>query len=212
MVSEPNFVLGIKQKSLASKEDSHVRNTDPQQCACLLSHLGLQQHAATTETPLLPRCYISDLSSKSNHSPIRSVHIKPSPVETEPTAVLLGLPRRKPRNPVNRKLATRRHAPQLAPENLPRAASDAWLSDHDRAHTPPWRPPQPPIYRTWDSGPHPTIHALSRASRISGIFFTRRWTEHAPDTHRTLLLMSSDVTRWRHHTTPAATQARPRQP
>ena len=24
MVSEPNFVLGIKQKSLASKEDSHV--------------------------------------------------------------------------------------------------------------------------------------------------------------------------------------------
>ena len=107
MVSEPNFVLGIKQKSLASKEDSHMRNTDPQQCTCLLSHLGLQHHAATMETPLLPRCYISDLLSKSNHSPIKSVHIKPSPVETEPTAVLLGLPRRKPKNPVNRKLATR---------------------------------------------------------------------------------------------------------
>ena len=27
MVSEPNFVLGIKQKSLASKEDSHVHIT-----------------------------------------------------------------------------------------------------------------------------------------------------------------------------------------
>ena len=104
------------------------------------------------------------------------------------------------------------HAPQLAPENLPRAASDAWLSDHDRAHAPPWRPSRPPIYETWDSGPHPTIHALSRASRISGIFFTRRWTEHAPDMHQTLLLMSSDVTRWCHHSTPAATQERPRQP
>ena len=28
MVSEPNFVLGIKQKSLASKEDSHMHITD----------------------------------------------------------------------------------------------------------------------------------------------------------------------------------------
>ena len=91
MISEPNFVLGIKQKSLASKEDSHV-HTDPQQCACLLLDLGLKHHAATMETPLLPRYYISNLSSKSNHSPIRSVHIKPSPVETEPTDVLLGLP------------------------------------------------------------------------------------------------------------------------
>ena len=27
MVSEPNFILGIKQKSLASKEDSHVHIT-----------------------------------------------------------------------------------------------------------------------------------------------------------------------------------------
>ena len=92
MVSEPNFVLGIKQKSLASKEDSHVRNTDPQQCLCLLSDLGLQHHAAPTETLLLPRCYISDLSSKSNHSPYRSVQIKPSPEETNHTGVLLGLP------------------------------------------------------------------------------------------------------------------------
>ena len=92
MVSEQNFVLGIKQKSLASKEDSHVCNTDPQQCACLLLDLGLQHHAATMTTPLLPRCYISDLSSKSNHSPIRSVHIKTSAIEIEPTDVLLGLP------------------------------------------------------------------------------------------------------------------------
>ena len=61
--------------------------------------------------------------------PIRSVHIKPSPVETDITDVLLGLPRGKPRNPVNRKLTTRHHVPQLAPENLPRAASDSSLPD-----------------------------------------------------------------------------------
>ena len=48
---------------------------------------------------------------------IRSVHIKPSLVKTDTTDVLLGLPRGKPRNTVNRKLATRRHAPQLALEN-----------------------------------------------------------------------------------------------
>ena len=43
-------------------------------------------------------------------------------------------------------------------------------------HAPPWRPPRPPIYKTWDSGPHPTLHAPSRASRISGISCTCRWT------------------------------------
>ena len=61
--------------------------------------------------------------------PIRSVHIKPSPVETDTTDVLLGLPRGKPRNPVNRKLTTHHHTPQLAPENLPCAASDSSLLD-----------------------------------------------------------------------------------
>ena len=61
---------------------------------------------------------------------IRSIHIKPSPVETDPTDMLLGLPRGKPRNQVNRKLSTRHHAPQLAPENLPHAASDSSLPDH----------------------------------------------------------------------------------
>ena len=106
-----------------------MHNTDPQQCRCLLSDLVLQHHAAPTETLLLPRCYISDLSSKSNHSPIRSVHIKPSPVETDPTDVLLGLPRGKPRNPVNRKQATCRHVSQIASESLSRAASDSSLPD-----------------------------------------------------------------------------------
>ena len=60
---------------------------------------------------------------------IRSVHIKPLPVETDPTDVLLGLPRRKPRNSDNQKLATCLHVPLLAPESLSRAASDSSLPD-----------------------------------------------------------------------------------
>ena len=68
-------------------------------------------------------------TKKSVPLPIKSVHIKTLPVETDPTNVLLGLPRGKSRNPVNRKLTTRRHVPQLAPENLPRAASNSSLPD-----------------------------------------------------------------------------------
>ena len=79
----------------------------------------------------MAHCCVQILKPKQFVSlPIRSVQIKPSLVETDPTDVLLGLPRGKPRNPVNRKLDMRRHAPQLAPENLPRAASDSSLPDH----------------------------------------------------------------------------------
>ena len=66
----------------------------------------------------MAHCCVQFLKPKQSVSlPIRSVHIKPSPVKTDTTDVLLGLPRGKPRNTVNRKLATRCHASQLAPEN-----------------------------------------------------------------------------------------------
>ena len=66
----------------------------------------------------MAHCCVQFLKPKQSVSlPIRFVHIKPSPVKTDTTDVLLGLPRGKPRNTVNRKLATRRHAPQLALEN-----------------------------------------------------------------------------------------------
>ena len=66
----------------------------------------------------MAHCCVQFFKPKQSVSlPIRSVHIKPSPVKTDTTDVLLGLPRGKPRNTVNRKLATRRHAPQLALEN-----------------------------------------------------------------------------------------------
>ena len=55
----------------------------------------------------MAHCYVQILKPKQSVSlPIRSVHIKPSPVETDPTDVLLGLSRGKPKNPVNRKQAT----------------------------------------------------------------------------------------------------------
>ena len=57
------------------------------------------------------------------------MHIKPSPVETDPTDVLLSLPQGKPSNPDNQKLATRLHAPLLASESLSRAASNSSLLD-----------------------------------------------------------------------------------
>ena len=76
----------------------------------------------------MAHCCVQILKPKQSMPlPIRSVHIKPSLVETDTTDVLLGLPRGKPRNPVNRKLTTRHHAPQLAPENLPRTTSDSSL-------------------------------------------------------------------------------------
>ena len=68
---------------------------------------------------------------------IRSVHIKPSPVKTDTTDVLLGLPRGKPRNTVNRKLATGCHAPQLSPENyhaLPQILDFQIMFVHMRCH------------------------------------------------------------------------------
>ena len=46
MVSEPNFVLGIKQISLHNKEDSYMHSTDSQ-CPCLASDLDFTHHAAT---------------------------------------------------------------------------------------------------------------------------------------------------------------------
>ena len=78
----------------------------------------------------MAHCCVQILKPKQSVSPpITFVHIKPSPVEIDTTDVLLGLPRGKPRNSVNQKLTTRRHTPQLAPENLPHAASDSSLPD-----------------------------------------------------------------------------------
>ena len=123
MVSEPNFVLGIKQKSLASKEDPHVHITiRSHTCLSAGSRLhGISQHHGSM--------LCQNPTKQSVPLPIRSVHIKPLPVETDPTDVLLGLPRGKPKNLVNRNLAMRPYTPQLAPEYLPLSTSESSLAD-----------------------------------------------------------------------------------
>ena len=106
--------------------------------------------------------------------------------------MLHDLSRQKPRNSVTRSPAMCLHAPQLSPENLPCATSDSWLPNRVRAHAPPWRPPRSPIYRTWDSDPHLSLHALPRflayTSRASGL-----------STHLPRAEAVADVTWWCHH-------------
>ena len=125
--------------------------------------------------------------------PVRSVHIKPSPVETDPTDVLLGLPRGKPRNPVSQKLATRRHAPQLASESGSRAALDSSIPDRllgTRAALKALSSTDLLGLRIWWS------YDVARASTRHLDFWPLLHapvTKHAPDTRQSQLLMSSDV-------------------
>uniref|UniRef100_A0A7N2LGJ5 Uncharacterized protein n=1 Tax=Quercus lobata TaxID=97700 RepID=A0A7N2LGJ5_QUELO len=58
---------------------------------------------------------------------IRSVHIKPSPDETNKTYVLHGISRPKPRNPTSNGSRTCHHARPMAPGTLTRAAEDSRL-------------------------------------------------------------------------------------
>ena len=64
MVSEPNFVLGIKQTSLVNKEDSYVHTT-------IRSHTCLAHYCVQILKP-----------KQSVPLPIKFVHNKPSPDET----------------------------------------------------------------------------------------------------------------------------------
>ena len=125
MVSEPNIVLGIKQKSLASKEDSHVHIT-VRSHTCLSA--GSRLHSIS-QLPWLTAVFRS--SSPSNPCLSLSDLCTSSLCLSKPTLQTCSLASReeKPKNPVNRKLSTRRHTPQLASENLPRAASDSSLPD-----------------------------------------------------------------------------------
>ena len=78
----------------------------------------------------LPRNYhhclaaMSSISQACCASPFRYVQIKSSPDETNPKDMLLGLTWGKPRNPITQSLTTGLHVLQLAPKNLPRAATN----------------------------------------------------------------------------------------
>ena len=58
MVSEPNFVLGIKQKSLASKEDSHAHHH--QKSYMLVCWISTPWHLAAT----MALCYVKIQQTK----------------------------------------------------------------------------------------------------------------------------------------------------
>ena len=75
MVSEPNFVFGIKQTSLANKEDSHM-HTAIRSHTCLSA--GSRLHSIS-QSPWLTA--VSRSSTPSNPC-LKSVHNKPSPDET----------------------------------------------------------------------------------------------------------------------------------
>ena len=186
MVSEPNFILGIKQTSLASKEDSHVHTTIRSH-TCLSA--GSRLHGISQSVPL----------------PIRSVHIKPSPDETNKTKVLHSISWTKPRHPTSNGSLTRHHTRTMAPGTLTRAAEGSWLP-------------------AWISATHAAKTALSsldllslriwwsyeltRASRVSLSQPRAGNTVMCLPRPEELLLMSSDVTGWRHRST-SACHARP---
>ena len=65
-------------------------------------------------------------------------------------------------------------------------------------HTPPRRPCHPPIYLTWESGGHTNLHAPTRAV---GVFVSSPCAGSRLPRAERLLLMSSDVIRWRHLST-----------
>ena len=141
MVSEPNFVLGIKQISLANKEDSHVHTTNRSH-TCLS---GSKLHNIS-QPPWLPT--VPKSSSPSN-----------------PCLSLLDLRKSKPRltkpTPQTCSTAYRDQNPGTRP---PTAATRAttrgqWLPELSQAppqilnsqarsqsHAPPRRPCRPPIY------------------------------------------------------------------
>ena len=61
MVSESNFVLGINQTSLHSKEDLYMHSTDSQ-CLCLSLDLDPMTSHSSHESLLLSCHYVSDHS------------------------------------------------------------------------------------------------------------------------------------------------------
>ena len=90
------------------------------------------------------------------------------------------------------------HAPPQILDSQPRSQS----------HAPPRRPCHPPIYLAWESGGHTTLHAPPGFLAAPPHIGEHCMLLHAP----ILLLMSSDVIWWRHHSMSAAMQTHPHQP
>ena len=201
MVSEPNFVLSIKQTSLANKEDSHVHTTNRSH-TCLSA--GSRLHSISQPPWLIA---VSRSSSPSNLCLSLSNMCTTNLLLMKPTRQTCSTTYRdqNPRtwHPTIVARATTRGQRLLELSHSPPQILDSQL--RSQSHAPPRRPCRPPIYLAWESSGHTTLHAPPRATWVSGFSSMCRWTLHALTTRQKLLLMSSDVTKWRHHSTSATT-------
>ena len=122
MVSEPGFVLGIKQKSLASNEDPHVHFTIISH-TCLFAGSGLH---GILQPPWL--CVMS----KSNN---QAICASPYQICAHQDFACRNQPhKRAPRPPARKTQKSGQlkstHAPRLAPKNLPRFQISSWYTRH----------------------------------------------------------------------------------
>jgi len=142
MVSEPNFVLGIKQTSLASREDSHV-HTANRSHTCLFA--GSRPHSIL-QPPWLPA--VSKSSSPSNPCLSLSDLRKSKPRLTKPTPQTCSTAYRDQnpgtRPPTAAARATTRGQWLLELSQAPPQFLDSQA--RSQSHAPPRRPSRPLIY------------------------------------------------------------------
>ena len=126
MVSEPNFILGIKQ-NISRKQKKNITCTPPLEVTHVylldLDSMASYSHRGSV---LCPRIHKLKQTRDIN---IRSMHIKPSPDETNKIDVLHDISRQKPRNPTSNGSRTRHHTWTMAIGTLTCAAEDSRLPD-----------------------------------------------------------------------------------
>ena len=110
MVSEPNFVLGIKQKSLASKEDLHV-------------HITIRSHTCLSVGSRLHGIFQTPWLSAMSKSNNQAICASPYQICAHQDIACRNQPHRRAPRPPTRKTQKSgqpksTHAPQLASENL----------------------------------------------------------------------------------------------
>ena len=142
MVSEPNFVLGIKQISLANKEDSHV-HTAIRSHTCLSA--GSRLHSISQPLWLIA---VSRSLSPSNPCLSLSDLRKSKPRLTKPTPQMCS-PAYRDQNPGTRPptavaRATTRRQWLLELSHAPPQILDSQA--RSQSHASPIRPCHPPIY------------------------------------------------------------------
>ena len=148
MALEPNFVLSIKQTSLANKKDSHV-HTAIRSHTCLSA--GSRLHSIS-QPPWLTA--VSRSSSPSN--PCLSLS---NPCTT---SLRLMKPTRQTCS-----MAYHDQNPGTQPPTTAACAITHGQRLLELSHAPPRQPCRPPIYLAWKFGGHTTLHAPTRAVWVS---------------------------------------------